>query len=88
MPMSRFPSEASVKGYEDGFVRDGGLVCPCLNPDDVLVVMDGGPEPYHAVYCGNFGETWAVSKPVEMLMVKKPGRDRMVLYAQTPASRA
>jgi len=84
--MSRFPSEASVIGYEDGFVRDGDLVCPCLNPDDV--VMAGGPESYHAVDCGSFGETWAVSKPVEMLMVKKPGRDRMVLYAQTPASRA
>ena len=66
VPLTRFPSEASVIGYEEGFVRDGDLVCPCRNPDDVLVVVAGGPEPYHAVYCGNFGDTWAVTKPVEM----------------------
>ena len=66
VPLTRFPSETSVIGYEEGFFRDDGLVCPCHNPDDVLVVLGVGPEPYHAVYCGNFGNTWAVTKPVEI----------------------
>ena len=84
VPLSRFPSETSVIDYEEGFVRDGDLVCPCRSPDDVLVVA-GGPEPYHAVYCGDFGDTWAVTKPLEL---PDWGKNRTVLYAQAPASRA
>ena len=32
----------------------------------ILVVVARGPEPYHAVYRGTFGDTWAVTKQVEM----------------------
>ena len=65
IPIDRFPSEISLINYEDRFVRDGDRVCPCRSPDDILVVVTGGPEPYHAIYCGNFGDTTAVTKPVK-----------------------
>lgn len=64
VPIDRFPRETSLINYEEGFVRDGDRVCPCREPDDILLVVTGGPEPYHAVYCGNFGDTTAVTKPV------------------------
>ncbi len=58
--------EVALIGYEEGFVRDGDLLYPCRNPDDVLVMVAGGPEPDHAIYYGSFEDPWAVTKPVEM----------------------
>ena len=66
VPLDRFPKETSAIRYESGFVMDGALVCPCRRPEDILVVVAGGPEPYHAVYFGNFGDTQAVTKPVNV----------------------
>ena len=65
IPFDRFPKETSMINYEEGFQRDGDLVCPCRSPEDILLVVAGGPEPYHVAYCGNFGDTSAVTKPVE-----------------------
>ncbi len=65
-PIDRFPRETSVISYEDGFARDGDLVCPCQSPDDIMIVVSGGPEPYHVLYCGNFGDTTAVTRPVSL----------------------
>lgn len=64
VPLDRFSSETSVIGYEDGFVRDGDRVCPSRCHEDILLVVAGGPEPYHALYCGAFGDTFAAPKPV------------------------
>ena len=69
IPIDRFPGETSMTNYEEGFVRDGDRVCPCRSPDDILLVVAGGPEPYHAAYCGNFGDTTAVTKVIAL-----PGR--------------
>jgi hypothetical protein len=66
VPIDQFPKETSVTSYEEGFVRDGDLVCPCRQPEDILVVVAGGPEPYHVLYCGTFGDTFAVTRPVEL----------------------
>lgn len=66
IPLDRFPRETSMINYEDGFVMDGDRVCSCRGPDDILVVVAGGPEPYHVAYCGNFGDTTAVTKPVAL----------------------
>lgn len=65
VPIDQFPRETSVTSYEEGFVRDGDLVCPCRRPEDILVVVAGGPEPYHVLYCGTFGDTFAVTRAVE-----------------------
>lgn len=66
VPLERFPLEPSVTSYESGFVRDGNHVCPCRCPEDIIVVVAGGPEPYHALYCGSFGDTIAVTSPVQI----------------------
>ena len=64
VPLDRFPKETSVITYEDGFAMDGDRVCPCQSADDIIIAVSGGPEPYHALYCGNFGDTTAVTKTV------------------------
>ena len=66
VPIERFPKETSVITYEDGFAMDGDRVCPCRSADDIMVVVSGGPEPYHVLYCGNFGDTTAVTKGVQL----------------------
>jgi hypothetical protein len=65
VPLERFPKETSVITYEDGFAMDGDRVCPCRSADDIIVVVSGGPEPYHVLYSGNFGDTTAVTALVE-----------------------
>lgn len=42
-----------------------GRVYPCGSPEDIIVLVAGGPEPYHAMYMPNFGETEAVTEVVE-----------------------
>ena len=66
VPIERFPKETSGITYEDGFAMDGDRVCPCRSADDIMVVVSGGPEPYHVLYCGNFGDTTAVTKAVQL----------------------
>ena len=66
VPLERFPKETSVITYEDGFAMDGDRVCPCQSADDIIVVVSGGPEPYHVLYSGNFGDTTAVTALVEL----------------------
>ena len=66
VPLQNFPKEMSVITYEDGFAMDGDRVCPCQSPDDIIVVISGGPEPYHVLYAGNFGDTKSVTAKVEL----------------------
>jgi hypothetical protein len=37
-------------------IRDG-IARVCNEPDDILIVVVGGPEPYHIQYVPNFGST-------------------------------
>ena len=66
VPLDQFPKETSVISYEEGFAMDGDLVCPCANADDIILLVGGGPEPYHVAYCGNFGDTKAVTKAIDL----------------------
>lgn len=43
---------------------DGDRVCVARRPEDLLVVVAGGPEPYHICCCANFADTRAVTKRV------------------------
>lgn len=65
IPTSRFP-EREVFPLVPLRERtlDGESVCVCRRSQDILVVVAGGPEPYHICYCANFGDTWAVTKRV------------------------
>ncbi len=64
IPLDRIPQETSIVHYEKEFVRDGDFVCLCRSPEDIVVVVAGGPEPYHATYCASFGDTQAATKLV------------------------
>ena len=64
VPLDQFPKETSVITYEEGFAMDGDRVCPCAKAEDIILLAAGGPEPYHVAYCGNFGDTKAVTKEV------------------------
>ncbi len=41
-----------------------GAVCAIRDPDDLLVVVAGGAEPYHITYCPSFGDTSVVTRPI------------------------
>ena len=66
VPLEQFPKETSVISYEEGFAMDGDLVCPCARAEDIILLVGGGPEPYHVAYCGNFGDTKAVTKAIDI----------------------
>ena len=42
-----------------------GRIHPCEAPDDIILVVAGGPEPYHVMYMANFGETVAETVAIE-----------------------
>jgi hypothetical protein len=43
-----------------------GHVYPCARPEDILLIVAGGPEPYHVCHLPSFGETTAVAREVVM----------------------
>lgn len=45
-------------------VTKNGLIRPARRPEDIMIVVAGGPEPYHATFIETFGDTWAVTKPI------------------------
>jgi hypothetical protein len=42
-----------------------GMVRVTRRPADILVVVAGGPEPYHIAYLPSFGETEAISRRID-----------------------
>ena len=49
----------------DAVIVDG-VVHQTRRPEDIMLVVAGGPEPYHAVIMPTFGPSWAVTKPVSV----------------------
>jgi len=41
-----------------------GKVCAIHEPDDLLVVVAGGPEPYHITYCASIGNSIAPTRKI------------------------
>ncbi len=66
IPMDRFPPREVLPTHpmHDRAIVDG-QVCAVRQSDDLLVVVAGGPEPYHITYCASFGETRAVTRKIE-----------------------
>jgi len=44
----------------------GGMVKPVRRPEDLVLVVAGGPEPYHATVLPGFGYSRAVTKAVRL----------------------
>ena len=66
IPMDRFPPREVLPTHpmHERAIVDG-QVCAVRKPDDLLVVVAGGAEPYHITYCPSFGDTGAVTKKIE-----------------------
>jgi hypothetical protein len=43
----------------------GGKVCVVRSPQDLLIVVAGGPEPYHSTYCATIGDSSAITRAVQ-----------------------
>ena len=65
IPVESFPSQEIVpsKPMANRTVIDG-KVCVVREPEDLLVVVTGGPEPYHTTYCASLGDCKAVTRAV------------------------
>jgi hypothetical protein len=65
IPMERFPKREIVpsKPMSIRTIIDG-RVCVVRRPEDLLVVVAGGPEPYHITYCPAIGDSSAITRPV------------------------
>jgi hypothetical protein len=66
IPLDRFPAQEIIPGsrVRERAERHGGAVPAIRSADDLLVVVAGGPEPYHITYCPSFGDTAAVTRVV------------------------
>lgn len=65
IPLDRFPPREFVpsKPMSIRVVVDG-KVCVVRQPEDILVVVAGGPEPYHITYCPSVGNSEAITRRI------------------------
>ena len=65
IPVERFPKREILpsKPMSIRTVIDG-KVCAIHEPDDLLVVVAGGPEPYHITYCASIGNSIAPTRRI------------------------
>ena len=65
IPINRFPPHEVLPTKpmrERAIIND--VVCAIREPNDLLLAVAGGPEPYHITYCPSFGDTLAVTKRI------------------------
>jgi hypothetical protein len=67
IPRARFPDHDffPIVPLAERAVR-GDFVYATRRPEDIFVVVAGGPEPYHITYCASFGDTDAVTRTVRL----------------------
>ena len=65
-PLSAIPTDGTAERLYPRLAVHNGAIKPCKRPEDVMLVVAGGPEMYHAVFVPTFGDTWAVTKPVRL----------------------
>lgn len=65
IPADRFPAREvfPMVPLAERVIRDG-KVCVAQRPEDILLVVAGGPEPSHITYSASFGHTCAVTRPI------------------------
>ncbi|MDO8532039.1 MAG: hypothetical protein Q7T26_07720 [Dehalococcoidia bacterium] len=64
-PLSAVPKKGTADRLWPRLIVVDGIVKPCKRPEDVMLVIAGGPEMYHAVFVATFGDTHAVTKLVQ-----------------------
>ena len=62
-PESRLPADM-VRRERIAAVTVDGVVRPVRRAEDILLVVAGGPEPYHATFMPTFGDSLAVTREI------------------------
>ncbi|MBI4307371.1 MAG: hypothetical protein HY684_01000 [Chloroflexi bacterium] len=65
-PIERVPQRMAAPRLLPRLMVVDGIVKPCRRWEDVMVVVAGGPEPYHATFIPTFGDTWSVIQKVKL----------------------
>ena len=65
-PVDRMPRRFAGPRLLPGLTVVNGIIKPCRRWEDVMVVVAGGPEPYHATFLPTFGDTWSVTTKVKL----------------------
>ena len=65
IPIDRWPHREvfPMRPLRERVIVDGA-VCAIRSPDDLLVVVAGGAEPYHITYCPSFGDTASATRRI------------------------
>ncbi|MFC1990891.1 hypothetical protein ACFLU9_01915 [Chloroflexota bacterium] len=66
-PEDRVPKDLMRRERYERIVTNG-VARAVQKPEDIMIVVAGGPEPYHIVYMPTFGDSWAVTR-----LIGKPG---------------
>ncbi|MFH1485411.1 MAG: hypothetical protein ABIH46_05005 [Chloroflexota bacterium] len=61
-PATRYPPCMRPERVER--VTKEGVIRPARRAEDIMIVVAGGPEPFHATFVPTFGDTWAVTKRI------------------------
>jgi hypothetical protein len=66
IPVEHFPTREFVpsKPMANRVIIDG-KVCVVPSPEDLLVVVAGGPEPYHTTFCASIGDFKAQTRKID-----------------------
>ncbi|MBI2871658.1 MAG: hypothetical protein HYY00_00525 [Chloroflexi bacterium] len=62
-PESRLSPDLMRLERIEPVIKDG-MVHVARRPEDIMVLVAGGPEPYHAVFLPIFGDSWMVTKEI------------------------
>lgn len=65
-PVDRMPRRFAAPRMLPGLSVVSGIIKPCRRWEDIMVVVAGGPEPYHAAFLPTFGDTWSVTTKVKL----------------------
>ena len=65
IPLSEMPDETHMIWRPELSVLDGDRLCVCEKSENIVIIVAGGPEPYHVTYIPKFGDTRMVSKPIQ-----------------------
>lgn len=63
VPVSVFPTDGSPPGTEHFVVN--GKIKPCKKAEDIMLVIAGAANPYHVMVIPTFGETKAITRPIQ-----------------------
>jgi hypothetical protein len=62
-PKSRLSKDLVRQQRIKPVIKDG-MVHVARRPEDIMLVVAGGPEPYHAVFLPTFGDSWMVTTEI------------------------